>query len=262
MDLLLQNPYNYLDTFLLVFVRALSLFMIVPIYSNRNIPRMVKVALAFFISTIIINIVTLSSPVPSTDIIGFGIIVIKEVFVGWTIGLGAYIAFSIMALAGQFIDYQIGFSMVNVFDPLSQIQFTITGTLYYYLLLLITLVTNAHYYLFKAIALSYKLIPLGSVSLSISLYNSFISFFNEFIVIALQIASPIFFVMLITNVVLGILARTVPQLNMFVIGFPLKILLGLAVIFITLNLFPTISEVVIDKMMNYVDILIKGMMPL
>lgn len=262
MDLLLSNPYNYLDTFLLVFVRAISLFMIVPIYSNKNIPIMVKIGLAFFISTIIINIVAVSAPVPSTDVVGYALIVIKEVFVGWIIGLGAYIAFSIMALAGQFIDYQIGFSMVNVFDPLSQIQFTITGTLYYYLLLLITLITNSHYYFFKAISLSYKLVPLGSVTLSSSLYDSFISFFNEFIIISLQIASPIFFVMLITNVVLGILARTVPQLNMFVIGFPIKILLGLAVIFITLNLFPTISDIVIGKMINFVDTLIKGMMPL
>lgn len=261
MDLLLSNPYEYLDSFLLVFVRAISLLMIVPIFSNRNIPVITKIALAFFISTVIINIVPLSTPVPSTNVIGYALVVLKEVFVGWMIGLGAYIAFSIMALAGQFIDYQIGFSMVNVFDPLSQIQFTITGTLYYYLLLLITLVTNSHYYFFKAITLSYKLIPLGDVSLSSSLYDSFISFFNEFVIIALQIASPIFFVMLITNVVLGILARTVPQLNMFVIGFPIKILLGLAVIFITLNLFPTINNIVIDKMMNYVDTLIKGMMP-
>ena len=261
MDLLMSNPYNYLDAFLLVFVRAISLFMIVPVFSNKNIPNMAKIGLAFFLSTIIINIVPLEAPVPSTNVIGYFTIVIREVFVGWMIGFGAYLVFTIMSLAGQFIDYQVGFSMVNAFDPLSQIQFTITGTFYYYLLLLITLITNSHYYFFRAISLSYSLIPLGGVSLSLQLYNSFIGFFNEFIIISIQIASPIFFVMLVTNVVLGILARTAPQLNMFVVGFPIKIFLGLAVILITLTMFPTISRIVIDKMLTFIESLIKGMMP-
>ncbi|PKM49857.1 MAG: flagellar type III secretion system protein FliR [Firmicutes bacterium HGW-Firmicutes-7] len=262
MDLLLSNPYKYLDVFLLIFVRTGSLFVSVPIFSNRNIPPIAKIGLAFFISTIIINVTDVSAPVASTDAIGFGVILIKEFFVGWLIGMCAYMVFSILTLAGQFIDYQIGFSMVNVFDPLSQIQLTITGTFYYYLVLLMILLTNTYHFFIRAIIKSFELIPIGQVVLSSNLYDNFVGLMNQILLISMQIAAPFFFVMLLTDVVLGILARTAPQMNLFVIGFPIKIFLGLAVMLITLNIFPAVSDIITDKLVSVINNIIKGMMPL
>lgn len=261
MDLLLSNPYEYLDGLLMVFVRMTSLFIAVPLFSNKNIPAIAKIGLAFLISTIIINVIDIKMPVSSANLIPFAMVLLKEVIVGWLIGLGAYLAFAILVLVGQFIDYQIGFSMVNVFDPLSQVSLTITGNLYYYLVLLITVSTNAHHYFIKAIIKSFELIPIGEIVLSPDLYNNFIAFFNEFFITALKIAAPFFFVLLLTNVVLGILARTAPQLNLFVIGFPLKIILGLLVLFITLTVFSAVSDSIIDKTIKFMDQIIKGMMP-
>lgn len=262
MDLLLSNPYQYLDVFLLVFVRTASLFISVPIFSNKNVPVIAKIGLAFFISTIVINVIHVTTTVTSTEPISFAFALIKESFVGWLIGLGAYMVFSILTLAGQFIDYQIGFSMVSVFDPLSQIQLTITGTFYYYLVLLITLITNSFHYFIKAIVKSFELIPLGQVFLSTKLYDGFIGFMNELLLIAMQIAAPFFFVMLLTDVILGVLARTAPQMNLFVIGFPIKIFLGLVIMLITINIFPSVSNIITDKFIIFIDNIIKGMMPL
>lgn len=262
MELLLSDPYKYLDIFLLVFIRTGSLFVTVPIFSNRNIPVIAKIGLAFFISNIVVNVIDVQLPVASTDPIAFGIVILKEFIVGWLIGMGAYLVFTILTLAGQFIDYQIGFSMVNVFDPLSQIQLTITGTLYYYLVLLMTLLTSTFHYFIKAIVKSFELIPIGQVVMSTQLYDGFIGFMNELFLIAMQIAAPFFFVMLLTDVVLGILARTAPQMNLFVIGFPVKIFLGLAVMLITLNIFPSVSDMITDKIVIFIDKIIKGMMPL
>lgn len=262
MELLLSDPYKYLDVFLLVFIRTGSLFVSVPIFSNRNIPVIAKIGLAFFITTIVINVIDVQAPVSSTDAVAFGVVIIKEFIVGWLIGMSAYLVFTILTLAGQFIDYQIGFSMVNVFDPLSQIQLTITGTFYYYLVLLLTLLTSTYHYFIKAIVKSFELIPIGQVVLTTQLYDGFIGFMNELFLIALQIAAPFFFVMLLTDVVLGILARTAPQMNLFVIGFPIKIFLGLAVMLITLNIFPSVGEMLTDKIIVFIDKIIKGMMPL
>ncbi|PKM95725.1 MAG: flagellar type III secretion system protein FliR [Firmicutes bacterium HGW-Firmicutes-1] len=262
MDLLLSNPYKYLDVFLLVFVRTASMFISVPIFSNKNIPTIAKIGLAFFITTIVINVIDVTTPIASTDPIGFGIVLIKEFFVGWLIGMGAYMVFTILTLAGQFIDYQVGFSMVNVFDPLSQIQLTITGTFYYYMVLLMILLTNTYHFFIKAMIKSFELIPIGQMVLSSSLYDSFVGFMNELLLISMQIAAPFFFVMLLTDVVLGILARTAPQMNLFVIGFPIKIFLGLGVMLITLNIFPAVRDIITDKLVIFIDNLIKGMMPL
>lgn len=261
MDLLLSDPYKYLDTFFMIVVRISGLFILVPIFSNRNIPMMVKVCLVFCLSIIVLNLGNVYSPVSSTNVVEYAGLLVKELFVGWMIGLGAYFVYSILNLAGQFIDQQIGFSMVNVFDPMSQVQLSITGSLYYYLVITLTLVTNAHHYFIKAIVRSFDIIPIGDVAFTPFLYNSVVYFMNDFFLIALQIAAPVFLVVLVADIILGILARTAPQLNLFVIGFPLKILLGLAVLMVTLNVFSTVNDLITDNTRSLIEKIIKGMMP-
>ncbi len=257
----MSDPYTYLDSYLLVFVRVLGMMLVVPILSNRNVPYMTKVSFAIFLSMIIISAIPVEAPVSSTNVINFGLTVIIEFVTGYTIGFGAYMVFSILSLAGQFIDMQIGFSMVNVFDPLSQIQLTITGNLYYYILMMIAIITHAHHYFIRALLYSFKVIPLGGMVISPALNMAIIDYMSDFFVIALRIGAPIFFVMLITNVVLGVLARAVPQLNMFVIGFPIKILFGLVTIFIMLTTFSTFSDILIGESEQQMRLIIEGMRP-
>lgn len=261
MNLLLTDPYQYLDVFLLVFVRTLGLLLIVPVLSNRSVPYMAKISFSFFLSLIAISTLTFEPAVSSFDPVNFGIAVILEFLTGWLIGFTAYIVFSILSLAGQFIDMQIGFSMVNVFDPMSQIQLTITGNLYYYLLIIIVVITNAHHFFIRALLDSFVLIPLGKMTLTPGLNDAIIEFMSQYFMIALRVAAPIFFVMIITNVVLGILARTVPQLNMFVIGFPIKIMFGMITLFLTLSLFRYISDLLISDSELLMREVIEGMRP-
>ena len=261
MEYILENPYSYLDTIILVFVRTMSVMIIMPFLSNRNIPSIAKISVGFFFSLIMINLISPLTDSGSIDLIDYAILIIKEFVTGWMLGFGVYIVFSILTLSGQFIDYQIGFSMVNVFDPLSQTQVTITGNFYYYIFLLIFLMTRSYGYIFKALKASYRFIPIGQLTPSNYLYDSLIEYFNTFFLLALQIAAPIFFVMLITNVVLGILARTVPQLNMFVIGFPIKIILGLVILYFTMALFDNVAEIIIREIKLMLDMLIRGMAP-
>lgn len=261
MQILLSNPYIYLDALLLILVRVLGMMIMMPFLSNRNIPTNAKIGLAFFFSMIIINIIPIELQVSSTDVVNYAIVVIKEFIVGWLIGFSAYFVFTILTLAGQFVDYEVGFSMVNVFDPMSQTQITITGNFYYFLFLLFFLITRSYYFIFKGLKESFTLIPLGQMQLTTYLYDTVIGYFQTVLLLSIQIAAPIFFVMLITNIVLGILARTVPQLNMFVIGFPIKILLGLIVLFLTLYLFDNVSEMVIKEFVTLMNKFIRGMAP-
>lgn len=261
MNLLLSDPYQYLDAFLLVFVRGLGLLLILPVLGNRSIPVMTKIAFTLFLSIIVINTIELTPAVSSTNVVNFAIAVAAEFLTGWLLGFGAYLVFSILSLAGQFIDAQIGFSMVNVFDPQSQIQLTITGNLYYYLLMMVTVITNAHHIFIRTLVDSYRVVPLGQMTLSPDLYDSLVGYLHRYFALALQIAAPIFFVMIITNVVLGILARTVPQLNMFVIGFPIKIMFGLLTLYVSLALFSTISDLLIGETETLMIDMLKGMRP-
>lgn len=261
MNLLLTDPYQYLDVFLLVFVRTLGLLLIIPILGNRVIPYMVKISFSFFITLIAISTITFSPPVSSFDAVNFGLVVILEFITGWLLGFVVYMIYSVLSLAGQFVDMQIGFSMVNVFDPMSQIQLTITGNLYYYVMIIIVVVTRAHHFFIRALLDSFVLIPLGEFTLSPLLNDSMLQAMSNYFSMALRIAAPIFFVMIITNVILGILARTVPQLNMFVIGFPVKILLGLFTIVLTLSFFSVISDMLIGRSETLMRDVIEGMRP-
>ncbi len=192
MNLLLSDPYAYMDSFFLILIRMLGLMLLVPFLSNRNIPALTKVALAVFTSLIMINVVPTEVEVTSAEVIPFALIVIKEFITGWLIGLSVYAVLAALTLAGQFIDYQIGFSMVNVFDPLSQTNITVTGNYYYFLYLMLFLVTRSYGFIFIALKKSFNLIPLGQMVLTTYLYDSFIGFFNNFFLIALQIAAPVF----------------------------------------------------------------------
>lgn len=261
MDLLLQDPYAYLDAFLLMMVRTLAMMVIMPLFSNRNIPMMVKISFSFFLTLMLVNIVPLDVMASSEYPVEFMIVVLKEFITGWLIGFSAYVVFSVLLLAGQFIDFQIGFSMVNVFDPLSQTQITITGNFYYFLFLMIFLLTRSYFFVLQGLKVSFEYIPLGQMSTSGYLYDSLLGVFNDYFLIALRIAAPIFFVMLMTNAVLGILARTVPQLNMFVIGFPIKIILGLFVLLLTMYLFNNVADMIIEAFLNLMDKVIQGMAP-
>lgn len=261
MALLLSDPYLYLDSFLLVFIRILGFMLIAPFYGNGNVPNMAKIAFTFFLSVIIVSTSVIVAPVSSGDLVGYAMVAIIEFGTGVLLGFSVYMMYSILSLAGQFIDMQIGFSMVNVFDPLSQIQLTITGNLYYYMLMMVTLITNAHHYFLRNLVKSFMVIPLGGAVLSPDLYDSLIEGMSMFFSLALQVASPVFFVMLITNVILGILARAVPQLNMFVIGFPIKIMLGLLTIFIMLTAFSLISDRVIGESEMLMREVVNGLAP-
>lgn len=235
------------ESFLLVLVRTLGMFLMMPFFGNQNIPKKAKLVLAFFISIVMMQVMELKAPVVSSNVVGYLLAVGSEFLTGWLLGFSVYLIFSALNIAGQFIDAQVGLSMVSVLDPMSQIQFTVTGNLYYFILLFILLMTRTYYYFLEGLKRSFEIIPLGKMSLNYDLYDSMFYLLRDYFLIAMQISLLVFFVMLISNAVLGILARTAPQLNMFVVGFPIKLLLGFMTIFVTFYVFEGLSATVIER---------------
>jgi len=101
MDLLLNDPYAYLDVFLLVFIRVLGLTLITPFFGNRSVPYMAKVSLTLFTTLMVITVIDLDITVSSSDIIGFAVVAVIEFLTGFAVGFGIYMVFSILSLAGQ-----------------------------------------------------------------------------------------------------------------------------------------------------------------
>jgi flagellar biosynthetic protein FliR len=200
------------------------------------------------------------SAVTYTGMFGYAVIVLREGITGLLMGFAANICNSIILFAGNIIDMDIGLSMAQEFDPMTNSQVTITGNLYQYLLLLMMVVTNMHHYVLRALIDSYQVIPVnGQVFQWDSLAEAMTTYMADSFVIAFRIVLPVFACMMILNCILGIMAKVAPQMNMFAVGMQMKVLLGLTVLFLTVMLLPGISDFVFKEMKRMIVSMIEGM---
>ena len=174
-------------------------------------------------------------------------------------GLFSNIAYHILAFAGQIIDMEIGFSMINQLDPITRIQTTISANLYGYLIMLLMITTNLHHYFLRAVVDSYQVIGIGEAVLPANMYRLMVDFIINYFIIAMRIVLPIFAAILMVNTVLGILAKVAPQMNMFVIGMQLKVLVGLFVFYLIIGLTPSVADYIFNEMMDMLRAIIEVM---
>lgn len=232
---------------LLILVRITGYVFTAPFFSLRNVPFRVKTGLSVFLSLILFYSVPYSTP-EYTGVIGFAVLVVKEALAGAIMGLFANIAYQIISFAGQIIDMEIGFSMVNELDPVTSIQTTITANFYGYLVLLMMFISNLHHYFLRAIIDSFQIIEIGKANFSPNLYKLMVQFITDYFVIGFRIVLPIFAAILVVNTILAILSKIAPQMNMFVIGIQMKIFVGLVVLAMIMALIPSVADFIFRKM--------------
>ncbi len=206
--------YGDLEYFLLVFIRVISFMFVAPFFSMSNMPRRIRIGFSFFVALLLYQSVPRQSIVYDT-LIGYSVIVMKEVLTGLLIGFAANLCASIVSFAGHIVDMEMGLSMASMFDPTTKETSTITGIYYNYMVLLMLMISGMHRYLIQALAETYTLIPVnGAVIRTDTLLAAMLEFMANYIIIGFRICLPIFAVMTILNAVLGILAKVSPQLNM------------------------------------------------
>lgn len=243
---------QHLEYYLAILVRVMGAIAFAPIFGNITAIRRVKIFISIAVAYAIFAIYPYT-PLGYTTFLEYTVLLIKELVVGVTIGFMSSITLSIVNMAGQFIDREMGFSMVSNFDQTFNTETTITAEYYSMLVMLMMLCSNMHYFVISALADSFQLIPLGHITIdSGSLYDTMIQYMVDYFVIALRISMPVLIAVMLLNVVLGVLAKTAPQMNMFVIGIQLKIFVGFAVMFVTLWFLPNITEFVYHQMQNIV----------
>lgn len=238
---------DYVTVFLLVFGRLAGFFVTLPIFSYRNIPTQFKIGFAAFVSLMIMF--TLDIPVIDLDLT-FVFLLVKEVIIGLIIGFVANIIMTAIQIAGNFIDFQMGFAIANVIDPQTGAQGPVIGQYLYIFSLMFLLAVDGHHLLIQGAIHSFdiidvdQLIDLGQGRLLMTAVNMFTQLF----LIAFQMAIPIVGTLFLVDVTLGIIARTVPQLNVFVVGIPLKIGVSLFV----LSLFMMAYIDLVKRLVHYV----------
>jgi len=244
--------------FLLVFIRIASLFFTAPLFGSKNIPVGTKIGFAFLVSFIIYPIINQNIKLPA-DTLSYTFIIIKQVLAGAVIGFSAYMVFTAIQFSGQIIDLQMGFGIVNVIDPMSNTQVSIMGQFQFILGMLIFLSINGHHYLFQAVVDSFRLVPIDKVAVTEASIGKISDLFYNMFVIAFRIAGPATLALLLTNVTLGFIARTIPQMNVFIVGLPLNILMGLSAMLLSLPILVNIFNTLLTSMWDDIYFIIRNM---
>ena len=252
--------FEDLEFFLLVFTRISAFVYVAPFFSMTNTPRRLRAGFSIIVTVLLFQVLTDHNVPEYNTVLGYSIIVLKEAITGLLIGLGANICMQIVHLGGKIADMEVGLSMVQVLDPLTRNNTGFMGSFYQYILVLIMLVTNMHYYFLRAIVETFTLIPIGGAKFSSEkIMTTMTQFMTDFVTISFRLCLPIVAAMLLLNAILGILAKTAPQINMFSVGIQIKLLVGLSMLFLTVGTLPSASEFIFKEMRIMMTAMVESM---
>jgi len=248
--------------YLLLLTRVSGIFLISPFFGSMNIPVYFRAGAAFAFSIVLFPVVSAMGSVEApANLWLYAATVLGELFLGWLIGFVAYVAFAAVNLAGKVMDMQVGFAVVNVMDPTSGQQIPLIGSFLYNLGIIVFLVTNGHHMIISALAESFRVVPLAGVAPDVSLAMLMEQFTVGIFVTGMKIAMPVTFAILLTNVGLGIMARTMPQMNIFVVGIPMQLMIGITMLSMLLPFYVLFLDVVFDGMYANISLAIQSLAP-
>ncbi|MEW6581949.1 MAG: flagellar biosynthetic protein FliR [Actinomycetota bacterium] len=235
MEELLQGLAPQALVFLLIAARLSAMMAVAPFFSARSLPMRAKAGLVVLASYVLLPVVggqaALAADVGAVE---FGLLVGKEVLIGLAFGLVAQMLFAAVQVAGGLIDISAGFAIASVIDPTSNLNITVLGRYYNLVATASFLAIGGHQWLVAGIADSFRLAPPTDLPDLDAIVSGVIGQADDILLVALMIGAPILVALFVSDIALGILARAVPQMNVFIVGLPLKVVLALAGIAILL----------------------------
>ena len=248
---------SHWEVFLLILIRLTAFIHTAPFFSIPNVPRKVKIGLAFFVSYVVF--MTLPEQTYVYDnLFDYALLILRECVVGITIGFSANICLNAIHFAGHIIDVNIGLSMATMYDPATKMQVNVSGNLYYYFILILMLISDLHQFLLKAIVDTYTVLPIGEANMNPNMYENILKFIVDYFSIGFRIALPVFATIMLLNCILGIITRITPQINMFSFGMQIKVFVGLLVMYVTVVLLPVVARFLIDNMKTVIVTVVEG----
>ena len=240
----------WLSPLLWPFLRVLSLFTALPVFSQRNVPMRVKVALSFLIALCAqaslpeMPVVPLDSPAAVAA-------VLQQVLIGLSLGFAVRLVFAAVEFAGELIGLQMGLNFAAFFDPMSGGQATATASFFGATVGFLFVVINGHLLVIAAVVQSFQVFALGAEPLAFLHQVQPQAWGAEIFRLGLWIALPIVAMLLFVNLVLGVISRVASQMNIFAIGFPITLGVGLVGMLLTLPLMQAPFTMALEKMLAY-----------
>jgi flagellar biosynthesis protein FliR len=251
-------PLMQLQMFFFIFLRVAAILMSMPIINGNSIPVLFKFGLALSASIVLFPLLDLKVFPALTDPGSFAVGAIGEILLGFIIGMAVNLIFVGLQIAGQLSGYQMGMALAEVIDPADGEQIPLLAQFFQIFAFLIFLTVNAHHWFLRALADSFHLVPPLGVKLSGSLIEQLMRVAGNMFVIAIKVGAPVITALLLTTIVLGLVARTVPQMNVFFVAMPLKIMIGLLFVGFSLPFLSSFLNAVFGKVGEMIFLLLKA----
>lgn len=218
---------------ILILLRISSFIVICPAFSFKGLPNIYKVGLSSILSFFIYMIVP--DMAIEDNMYVFFLFAIRETIFGLALGFVTNLVFSAVEIGGQLIDFQVGFSMGSVYDPSLGVQASNYGRLYYWMAICSFFLLDLHHYIISALVKSFEVVPLSTISFSGFGIDAVLSMFSRVFELGLNLAAPMIVVVLVTDVVLAVISRTVPQINVLILGMPLKAMVSFMAFMVSIS---------------------------
>ncbi|CAH1387754.1 flagellar biosynthetic protein FliR [Candidatus Nitrotoga sp. M5] len=242
---------TWLALFIFPFVRILAMIASAPILGNRQVPVRIKIGLSIMLTIIIAPTLTIQPNVDPATALGF-LIMFQQILAGLAIGFTMRLIFTSIEMAGDIIGVQMGLGFAIFFDPKNSSYVPVVAQFLGTIALLIFLSMNGHLLMLEALADSFHIFPVNSTTSSAIALHTLVSWGSSIFSNALQLSMPVIGTLLIVNTALGILTRSAPQLNILAVGFPITLIIGFAMVMLTLPYIVPLLENITRASLNTV----------
>ncbi|MBF0467822.1 MAG: flagellar biosynthetic protein FliR [Desulfamplus sp.] len=244
------NLYNVdeFKVYLLVLARFSVVLFMLPIFSTRVVPRVVKTTLAMVLSLLLYSVVSVDSSMFPETVIETGLLILTELMTGLMLALCVRFFLGSIQFAGQIIGFQMGFSMINIMDPITGANVSILEEIAYWMTILVFLFFNGHHIMILCVIESFEILPPGVFILQPVFLEKLIEQGAELFVLAIKIGAPVIAALLFTNVAFGLTGKFAPQMNIMMVAFPFQIFVGLMLFGFSLEIIKLLTKDYIGSM--------------
>jgi flagellar biosynthesis protein FliR len=217
------HPFLY---FVVVLARVGGLVTFAPFWSNQAANARIRIALAVVLALVITPVVTPYLILPPPDFIGLAVAIIRELAIGCLFGFIGRLVFTALDMAAQILGLQLGLSLVNIIDPATKASTTALGTIAQMFGLMVMLAAEGHHWMLAATVRSFAIVKTGEFTFTPALMQLLLRLFADALAMGVALAAPAIIVLLAVEFTLAIVGRAAPQLQVMLLGFPVKFLFG------------------------------------
>lgn len=247
---------GHLDYVFLLFIRVSGILMGSPVFGRKNVPSLSKIGFCAVLTVVFM----MGTPPPQAypvcrNLLEYVLVCLRELLFGAAMGFVLTAMFSVAMTAGNIMDYQIGFSMASIYDAQNNAQSPVTGSLFNIMLLVMFFATDGHLRLIGLLYRTIEAVPVGTAMAAPEIMWVAAEVTSRAFLLSVMVAMPVLAAGLMMEIALGAVIKTVPQMNMFVVGIPLKLITGLVVLALTLGVFADFTKVIFTKAFDYIGIM-------